>query len=913
MSDDISVLGIAVEQRGVKEGAAALDHLATAGKKAEQSTNSLTDATKRTSSVMSDLAKKAAGLFAGYQIAGLAADFIKTADSMSLMNARLKLVTSSQSEFAAVQSGILALSKENRAGISEMATLYTKLAPAIKAAGGGMGETMTIVDSFSKSLKLGGASAQESAASILQFAQAMGSGKLSGDEFRSLAEASPRFMRAVADSIGVPIGALKEMSAQGELTADVIGNALIKANATLTSEFKSLPGTVGDALEQVRNEFKLAVQDIDGASSATGGLASSISELAASIRPIGSIFAEAAKGMKGTGEQSDVLNASLLAVKTTFETLMVVGANVGYVFSATGREIGGIAAQMAALANLDFDGFSAIGDAMKEDAEAARKAIDEYSANILGAYEKAKSKPAASLVTQPAATGLKAPSSVAAYLADTTNAPKAAKIAAAVEKENKAFQSAINDLVKTDKDYETTLQKITAAHNERIAEITKEPKGSGGGSDGIANATLSFDLARIKRESDQLAAIYAGSEKIVDAAHAAGLIGDREYYAAKAEYINANAQNEEAALQAEIDRLMQEKATGKDRIENARKIMEAQAAISKIRQDADTANTINGMREVQAISKVAEAYAAAQASAQSYLDTVRRQNQRTLDGMGMGAEYRADQSAKNQIEDKFISRRASLDEGLSRGQLSQEDYNNYLALAKSTYDEEIRLHSESRDAILAKQADWTVGAAEALNIYADTARNVAQQTQKLFTNALQAGEDAFVQFAKTGKLSFSDLADSIIEDLARMAYKSAMTPITQMAGDWISKSLSGFSSGGTDYTMLGTGYVSGMRAGGGGVNAGETYVVGEKGPELLTMGGNGYITPNHALGGAMQVDVHNYGSNKVSVEQATDSRGQPSLQVYIAEAVADDMGRGGSRTNTAIRRQFGARPALVGR
>jgi hypothetical protein len=78
------------------------------------------------------------------------------------------------------------------------------------------------------------------------------------------------------------------------------------------------------------------------------------------------------------------------------------------------------------------------------------------------------------------------------------------------------------------------------------------------------------------------------------------------------------------------------------------------------------AGTINGIQESQAISKIAEAYNAARESAQAYLDTVRRQNQRTLDGMGMGSEYRADQSARNQIEDKFIAKRSSLDEGLSR-------------------------------------------------------------------------------------------------------------------------------------------------------------------------------------------------------------------------------------------------------
>lgn len=92
-------------------------------------------------------------------------------------------------------------------------------------------------------------------------------------------------------------------------------------------------------------------------------------------------------------------------------------------------------------------------------------------------------------------------------------------------------------------------------------------------------------------------------------------------------------------------------------------------------------------------------------------------------------------------------------------------------------------------------------------------------------------------------------------------------------------------------------------------------VFGEAGPEAimpLKRGPDGKLGVSSAAT-PMNVEIHNYGSSQVRTEQSTDSRGQPSLQVYIAEAVADDMGRGGSRTNTAIRRQFGARPALVGR
>lgn len=96
-----------------------------------------------------------------------------------------------------------------------------------------------------------------------------------------------------------------------------------------------------------------------------------------------------ADAMANTAEQGNALSVASAGVKTFFETILVLGVNVAYVLTATGKEIGGIAAQVAALATLDFKGFSAIGQAMKEDAAQARKEIDELSARILNPPTKA--------------------------------------------------------------------------------------------------------------------------------------------------------------------------------------------------------------------------------------------------------------------------------------------------------------------------------------------------------------------------------------------------------------------------------------------------------------------------------------------------------------------------------------------
>jgi outer membrane murein-binding lipoprotein Lpp len=84
-----------------------------------------------------------------------------------------------------------------------------------------------------------------------------------------------------------------------------------------------------------------------------------------------------------SAKASSTFSASGKAIKTILDTIIVLGANVAYVFKGIGTEIGGIAAQIAALATGDFKGFAAIGAAMKEDAAKARKEIDEFSERIL--------------------------------------------------------------------------------------------------------------------------------------------------------------------------------------------------------------------------------------------------------------------------------------------------------------------------------------------------------------------------------------------------------------------------------------------------------------------------------------------------------------------------------------------------
>jgi hypothetical protein len=103
-------------------------------------------------------------------------------------------------------------------------------------------------------------------------------------------------------------------------------------------------------------------------------------ELAAALLP--SLQAVADEFLK-VKENGTGISAVVGGIKTVFETIVVVGANVAFVFAGVGREIGGIAAQLAALARGDFDQFTAISEAVKEDAARARKELDDFEQRVM--------------------------------------------------------------------------------------------------------------------------------------------------------------------------------------------------------------------------------------------------------------------------------------------------------------------------------------------------------------------------------------------------------------------------------------------------------------------------------------------------------------------------------------------------
>lgn len=207
--------------------------------------------------------KALVGAFSVSALTGAIRGIANAADGYSLMNARLKLATSSQEEFNTAQAELRRIATATQTPLESLATLYGRISRPLKEAGRSQSDILKVTEAVATSFRVSGASAQEAENGVIQFAQALGSGALRGDEFNSVAEQAPRLMQALADSIGVPVGALKEMASQGELTASVVTDALVSQLDVLRAEAESLPETVGGAMTAMSDRWNEAVGQAD--------------------------------------------------------------------------------------------------------------------------------------------------------------------------------------------------------------------------------------------------------------------------------------------------------------------------------------------------------------------------------------------------------------------------------------------------------------------------------------------------------------------------------------------------------------------------------------------------------------------------------------------------------------------------
>ncbi|WP_417913662.1 tape measure protein, partial [Candidatus Electronema sp. JM] len=211
-------------------------------------------------------------------------EYLYLADNMSVLSAKMGLVTGSAAEQQAVQQQLYAMSQETRTAISANADAFFSYSNAMASTGASSKDVLEVVDLVTKSLKVSGATAAESSSFTLQFGQALSSGVLQGDEFRAMVESNSVFARELAKSLDTDIAGLLAMSSAGELTTAKLAEDFPAMAQNINASFEQIPPTIEGALTTVQNVFAMV---LGGANDATGGtqfLAEEISGLAVTVQ-----------------------------------------------------------------------------------------------------------------------------------------------------------------------------------------------------------------------------------------------------------------------------------------------------------------------------------------------------------------------------------------------------------------------------------------------------------------------------------------------------------------------------------------------------------------------------------------------------------------------------------------------------
>ena len=202
------------------------------------------------------------GAIASIGIGLLAKNAIQTSASFEKLNVRLGLLTKANGTFARSQE--IAAEAQKLFGLSATEALegITNITARLQPLGVGVEDIRTTFIGFNTAAKLAGASAMESSAAFRQLAQALGSGRLQGDEFRSIAEQVPTILAPIAAELGTTVGGLKKFASEGKLTSDVVIRALKKVELDGAASLKAL---LENDPTQVFKNFSNATEDLSRA------------------------------------------------------------------------------------------------------------------------------------------------------------------------------------------------------------------------------------------------------------------------------------------------------------------------------------------------------------------------------------------------------------------------------------------------------------------------------------------------------------------------------------------------------------------------------------------------------------------------------------------------------------------------
>lgn len=312
------------------------------------------------------MADKITGMVSAYVGIQSVGKLVDLSDEYTQTTARLNMINDGLQSTADLQDKIFASAQNSRAAYLQTADVVAKLALRAGSVWESNEETIAFAETLNKAFVVAGASQEEMNSASLQLTQALGSGVLRGEELNAVFEAAPNIIQTIADYLGVSIGEIREMASEGQITADVVKNAMLSSAEEIDTQFQSMPMTWEQVWTGAMNQLLYASQPLLqfinllaqnwstlepivlgvaaavglyaialGVYNATQAASNTLSAISAARSAIkaGSTLAEAAATTTATGAQVG-FNAALLACPLTWIVIAII-AVIAAVYALT--------------------------------------------------------------------------------------------------------------------------------------------------------------------------------------------------------------------------------------------------------------------------------------------------------------------------------------------------------------------------------------------------------------------------------------------------------------------------------------------------------------------------------------------------------------------------------------------------
>lgn len=793
------------------------------------------DASQATRAI-NDLKGALAGLASAFALRELA----QFSDGITSLRNRLLTLTPDVQLVNQQFKALASIAIEARTPLNATADLFFRISRSAKELGISQREAAQITSSVAKALSASGQSAAEASGPLLQLGQALQSGTFQGDELRSILEGLPPVARALADELGVPVGALKKLGSEGQISADVFVKAMRRAKDSIDEAFGRTAPTIAQSIEALKTNAALVFDEFEK-NTQTGrnlGLAieyigfqifklsKNIDEILeplatfvkiilsltaariviAIIGSIGAAVAAVTGFFTRLGAQVSIaidfiknFGAVISAVGANFTGFSaVIGAILKPIFMI-GSALAGVAAAIYTFLGIDelIDKFKNLGNANSEGAkelEAYREELRKMREGLDDTAQPAENARVAAEELAKAMAKVQLAANIQTSALDRTLSQTRERLALEIE-----LSKTINGQAQFSQDQIELARELNSIDIERRNAIQQ----------------IKDTIAKLNQEYSQL--VVKDSQR---GRELKGQIG-----------IEQNRLKEVTKLYDQHEQGMSDLITNNQRVraeEDARRINNEtiiKLIDQQIKRNEDFGRSIRNIN-----SQIAEQARAIDPRTLVGASALDRQIAE-IAAKSREAGLKAQQEIAQAFESDDILSQSQVDDFVSK----TDTMTSMVEKLKQSEIDRARVNTQL-------QQDFSVGWADAFARYRDSALAAADQSKLYFDTFTKGIEDAMVNFVRTGKLSFKDLANNLIAEFVRIQTRAALMRM-------LPTNIGGGAGGGLFDIVKGIGSAifGGFRASGGPVYANKAYMVGERGPEMFVPNSAGSIVPNGAM------------------------------------------------------------------